>query len=74
MTKDAYPALFHYIHKAMARVDFPCTKAELLALAGDEEVHVDWDRTQPLRSFVEPIPAEYFSCAADFYCRLIAAL
>ena len=33
MTKDAYPALFHYIHKAMALVDFPCTKAELLALA-----------------------------------------
>ena len=74
MTRDAYPALFHHLHKAMAGVDFPATKAEILAKAGDRDVYVDWERTVKLRSFVEPIPGGAFSCAADFSCRLIAAL
>ena len=74
MTKDAYPALFHYIHKAIAKVDFPCAKAELLANAGEEPVYVDWGRSQPLRSLAAPIPSDHFTCAADFYCKLIASL
>lgn len=74
MTKDAYPALFHYIHKALADVEFPAEKEALLRLAGDRPVYVDWDKTLPLKSFIEPIACDSFSCAADFYCRLIAAL
>lgn len=74
MTKDAYPALFHYIHKALTDVEFPVKKDELLRLAGDRPVHVDWDKTMPLKSFIEPIDCDSFSCAAEFYCRLIAAL
>ena len=74
MTKDAYPALFHYIHKQIADVDFPISKARLLEIIGDRQVYVDWNTQIPLRSFVEPIPQQEFSCAADFYCMLIAAL
>ena len=74
MTKDAYPALFHYIHKQIADVDFPVSKARLLEIIGDRQVYVDWNTQLPLRSFVEPIPQQEFSCAADFYCMLIAAL
>lgn len=74
MTKDAYPALFHYLHKGIADVSFPITKGELLQRIGDRTVFVDWDKTVPLRVFVEPIPQDSFSCAADFYCMLIAAL
>ena len=74
MTKDAYPALLHYIHKQIADVDFPVSKARLLEIIGDRQVYVDWNTQIPLRSFVEPIPQQEFSCAADFYCMLIAAL
>lgn len=74
MTKDAYPALFHYIHRAMADVEFPIEKEALLRQTGDRPVHADWNKTLPLRTFIEPINSDCFSCAADFYCRLIAAL
>ena len=74
MTKDAYPALFHYIHKQIADVDFPVSKARLLEIIGDRQVYVDWNTQLPLRSFVDTIPQQEFSCAADFYCMLIAAL
>lgn len=74
MTKEAYPALFHYIHRAMSDVEFPVEKEALLCRTGDRPVQVDWDKTLPLRSFIEPINSDSFSCAADFYCRLIAAL
>lgn len=74
MTKEAYPALFHYIHKGLVDVEFPATKKEVLDRIGDRKVFVDWESQLPLRTFVEPIPQESFSCAADFYCMLIAAL
>ena len=74
MTKEAYPALFHYIHRAMAEVNFPTTKREILEKAGNVPVHTDWEISVPLKTFVEPIPQESFSCAADFYCKLIAAM
>lgn len=74
MTKEAYPALFHYIHKQISDVDFPVSKERLLEITGDRQVFVDWTTQVPLRTFVEPIPQQEFSCAADFYCMLIAAL
>ncbi len=74
MTKPSYPALFHYIHKQMADVAFPITKQALLEQIGDRQVFVDWTTQAPLRIFVEPIPQQSFSCAADFYCMMIAAM
>ncbi|MBQ3663094.1 MAG: hypothetical protein II914_03060 [Clostridia bacterium] len=74
MTKESYPALFHYIHRQIADVEFPATKQEVLDRIGDRKVYVDWDVEVPLRSFIEPIPQQEFSCAADFYCMMIAAL
>ena len=74
MTKPAYPALFHSIHRQLADVEDPITKEALLRQAGDRMVQVDWDAAAPLSSFIEPIRREAFSCAADFYCMLIAFL
>lgn len=74
MTKEAYPAFFHYIHKQLADVDYPCTKAEILDKAGDRPVFTDWDTQVPLKAFIEPIPQQSFSCAADLYCMMIAAM
>lgn len=74
MTKEVYPALFHYLQRAISDVEFPATKQEILSLAGERSVHVDWDQAVPLKTFVEPIKKESFSCAAEFYCQLIAAM
>ncbi|HAL11214.1 MAG TPA: hypothetical protein DCP22_02710 [Ruminococcaceae bacterium] len=74
MTKDAYPALFHYIHKQIADVEFPTTKKDMLKQIEGRKVNVDWNQTVLLSDFVEPIPQESFSCAADFYCMMIAAM
>ncbi|MEA4971315.1 MAG: hypothetical protein VB051_12485 [Candidatus Pelethousia sp.] len=72
MTKDAYPALFHFIHKNMAEIEFPSTKQHILDVAGERPISVDWNQTVPLKRFVEPIELESFSSAADFYCAMIA--
>lgn len=76
MTKPStsYPALFHFIHKQLRDVDFPVTKEALLERIGDRAVYVDWDVQIPLRTLIEPIPQEAFSCAADLYCMMIAAM
>ena len=74
MTKEAYPALFHFIHRAMADVTYPVRREQVLALAGDREIHVDWETTVPLRELMKNVRAEEFSCACDFYCKLIASL
>lgn len=37
MTKPSYPGLFHYIHKAMADVEYPITKAALLEQIADRQ-------------------------------------
>ncbi len=74
MTKEAYPGLFHFIHKRMKDVEFPTSKQSILLIAGNRPVHVDWEQTVLLRTFVEKIGLEDFSSAAEFYCALIASL
>lgn len=74
MTKPSYPALFHFIHLAIADVDFPCTKEELLRKTQGRTVHTDWEAEAPLADFVQPVESREFSCAADFYCKLIASM
>lgn len=74
MTKDAYPALFHFIHRQMVDIRYPASKQEILDKAGDRPVNIDWDKSVPLRIFIDPIERGHFSCAADFYCCMIASL
>ena len=74
MTKPSYPALFHYIQKALADVAYPVTKQEILDKAGESPVFTDWETSVPLSAFVKKIKKEQFSCASDFYCALIAAM
>ena len=73
MTKDAYPALFHFIHKQMVDINYPVSKAEVLAAVGNRSVNVEWDKAISLETLITPINQEMFSCAADFYCALIAS-
>ena len=74
MTKPSYPALFHYIQKALADVTYPATKQEILDMAGGNPVFTDWETSVPFSAFVKKIEKDQFSCASDFYCALIAAM
>ncbi|MCI8492614.1 MULTISPECIES: DUF5789 family protein [Anaerotruncus] len=74
MTKDAYPAMFHFLHRQLADIQFPITKEQLLEQAGDRMVCTDWDRRTPLRELIEPVAVTEYSCAAQFYCALLAAI
>jgi hypothetical protein len=73
MTKDSYPALFHYIHKAMYDISYPAKKSEILSLAGARAINTGWDTSIPFKLLLDPIRQESFSCAADFYCALLAS-
>jgi hypothetical protein len=73
MTKDAYPAMFHFIHKNMADIDYPTTKQDILDKVGERQICIEWDQSVPLKVFVAPIGLEHFSCAAEFYCAMIAS-
>ena len=74
MTKDAYPALFHFIHKQMYDITYPVTRTALLQIAGDRPVHTDWDQTVSFRELMENVKKDSFSCASDFYSALIASM
>lgn len=74
MTKDSYPALFHFLHKQLYDITYPAAKEEILRIAGERPVHTDWHTTVPLHTFVSGIKKESYSCAADFYCALIASM
>ena len=74
MTKDAYPAMFHFLHRALADISFPTTKAALLEQAGDRPVRTGWDCAVPLRELVGPVAVTEYSCAAEFYCAFLASL
>ncbi|NLC39706.1 MAG: hypothetical protein GX763_02190 [Clostridiaceae bacterium] len=73
MTKDSYPAYFHYIHKAMFDIDYPTTLDIVLEKAGDRLINVDWDEQLPFRELLSSMIKKEFSCAADFYCAFIAS-
>ena len=68
MTKDAYPAMFHFLHRQLADIQFPITKEQLLEQAGDRMVCTDWDRRTPLRELIEPVRR---SSIVRFWLRLL---
>lgn len=74
MTKDAYPALFHFIHRQMQDISYPASLEGILKKAGEREVHTDWERTVKLRELLKTVKKQEFSCASDFYCALIASM
>ena len=74
MTKEAYPALFHYIQKALKDVSYPSDMETILKTAGDIPVNTDWNTAVPLKELISTLPEDSsFSCACDFYCKLIAS-
>ena len=74
MVDESYPALFHFIHRQLRDISYPVTRQALLETAGERAVQTDWAASVPLRELMRGMRKEQFSCAAEFYCDLIAAM
>jgi hypothetical protein len=56
----------------MRTVSFPIERTALLEQVGSVEIRTDWEKSAQMKTWIEPIGQDAFSCAADFYCALIA--
>lgn len=58
----------HFLTKAIAKagIQFPVTKQEAIAKAGDLEVKVDFDKYVPLKDMIAELPFDYFPISAVF--------
>ncbi len=72
MTKPSYPALFHFINKALAQVSFPASKQEILNITQGVYVNTDWDEQVLLSEFLNPIKKENYDNACELYSSIIA--
>ncbi|MDD4835029.1 MAG: hypothetical protein PHC44_09955 [Lutispora sp.] len=74
MTKDAYRAMIHHFHKGIYDISFPTTKLQIIEKAGTRMIKVDYGKKMTIKSFVEAMPLDSYSSAAEFYCALLASL
>jgi len=64
----------HFITKALADVDYPISKAQLIAKVGSREVQMDWDKKQTMKQLIEPLKVDKFETAAHLFYALVAGL
>jgi hypothetical protein len=62
----------HFITKALADIDYPISKKELIEAVGEREVKVDWNEVKTIRYLVEPIKIDRFETAASLFSALVA--
>ena len=73
MREIPYLLTTHYVVLAMRAVTFPVTKEALILQLGHISIPTSPQTTTPLRTILEKIPLNTFSCAAEFYCALNAS-
>jgi hypothetical protein len=71
---NPYLADMHFMHKAMAPIDYPVTKAEIIEKIGGEKIRTGHDVYQTVEELVAPLKKSEYSCACEFYCALFANL
>ncbi len=69
-----YVIATHFITKALADVDYPISKAQLIDAVGSRKVRVDWKEVKTIRQLIEPIKIEKFDTAASLFNALGASL
>jgi hypothetical protein len=71
---NPFLADLHHMHKAMAPIDYPTTKSEIIAKIGAEKIKTGHDTFQTVKELVDPLAKDAYSCACDFYCAFVANL
>lgn len=74
MADKPYVAGFHFITKALAEIDYPISKKDLLSRVGAREIQMDWKEKKTLKELIEPIKLDRFETAASLFNALTAAL
>lgn len=74
MADKPYMAGQHHFHKAIAEIEWPCSKEEFIQKVGHKEVPVDWNQKKTIKELVEKIEIEYFENAAAFYNAWFASM
>jgi len=73
MEEKEYVISAHFITKALADINYPISKKELIEAVGNREVKVDWNEVKTIRELVEPIKIEKFETAASLFNSLVAS-
>ncbi|MDR0875475.1 MAG: hypothetical protein LBN12_04625 [Clostridiales Family XIII bacterium] len=69
---NPFLADMHFMHKAMAPILFPTTKAEIISAVGQKTVRVGHDEYKTVEEMISPLVLEEYSCACAFYCALFS--
>jgi hypothetical protein len=69
---NPFLADMHYMHKAMAPIDYTTSKQDILSKIGGEKVRMGHDVYQTVEEIVSPLTKDEYSCAGEFYCALFA--
>lgn len=74
MSEKPFVAGIHHVTKAMADVEYPITKKELMAKVGSKEVQLGWNEKKTMKQLIEPLKLDKFESAASFFNALAAEL
>jgi hypothetical protein len=69
---NPFLADLHYMHKAMAPIDYPTTKADIIGKIGGVKVRCGHDAYKTVEEIVTPLVNENYSCGCEFYSSLLA--
>ena len=73
MEEKEYVIGTHFITKALANINYPITKKELIEAVGNRKVKVDWNEAKTIKELVEPSKIERFETAASLFNSLVAS-
>ena len=73
MKEKEYVIGAHFITKALADINYPISKKELIEAAGNRKVKVDWNEVNTIKELVEPSKIERFDTAASLFNSLVAS-
>jgi len=74
MAEKPYVAGVHYITKALADVDYPISKNDLIGRVGATEIQMDWNEKKTMKELLDPVELDKFENAASLFNALAATL
>ena len=73
MEEKEYVISVHFITKALADVNYPISRKQLINTVGSRKVKVGWNEEKTMQQLIEPINVESFETAASLFNSLVAS-
>ena len=74
MAEKYYLAGIHFVTKALAKVDYPITKKDLIKQVGSKKIQWDFAEKKTMAELIKPIKIDSFESAAAFFNALVSTL